>query len=486
MNPLDFTPSDFNAYLAEMYPDGGGNAGFLRQQYREKNNFTNMLPDGGVADGRQPIAGGFASKDAGATGRDAMRSLRPAIWNGIRGLLQGGGEAVQAPLDAYRGLLSPDEMTGAAMGTAGMAMGGGMAASGRGLLDYDPNTVSAGGNKPPLKADLDPMKYQKVKMDDFLSDAYIGIEDTGVNLARTPMSWEDMEGKVVLPFYGDRTSGGLLVNSVNDVKFDKPVYTEGGVDFMRGPAAQADKAIWASNQNITKRLSDTADAAAKAFPDRDIVGMTGSMSPDANDFATMTGAAVGELVQAKGIPRATAVEFDGIMKSADPNFVGVNSPDLRKWLETTSSPLRKAFIRLADTAPMKAGGFPDMGLGRYAVTDVTQRDMPPGMFGMGVSKIDTSAPRMFNNPKGNQPRASVPHGTYNSQISGDYLGSLTPVPQGLVWRDLYDSMEGKLTKAGQPLTSAHKTHAIKTKVPAVEITPQVLEGILDYMSRLQG
>ena len=93
---------------------------------------------------------------------------------------------------------------------------------------------------------------------------------------------------------------------------------------------------------------------------------------------------------------------------------------------------------------------------------------------------------MFNNPKGNQPRASVPHGTYNSQISGDYLGSLTPVPQGLVWRDLYDSMEGKLTKAGQPLTSAHKTHAIKTKVPAVEITPQVLEGILDYMSRLQG
>ncbi len=142
MNPLDFTPDDFNAYLAEMYPDGGGNAAFLRQQYREKNNFTNMLPDGGVADGRQPIAGGFASKDIGTTGREAMRSLRPAIWNGIMGLLQGGGEAVQAPLDAYRGLLSPAEMTGAAMGTAGMAMGGGMAASGRGLLDYDPNTTN--------------------------------------------------------------------------------------------------------------------------------------------------------------------------------------------------------------------------------------------------------------------------------------------------------------------------------------------------------
>lgn len=336
----------------------------------------------------------------------------------------------------------------------------------------------------PLKADLDPLGYQKVKMDNYLKDTDVGITDTGVNLERTPMSWEDMEGDFVIPFYGDRTSGGMNVSSVNDIKFDRDVYTDGGLDYMRGPAAQADDAIWASNSNITKRLADAADKIALLYPDRRIVGMTGSMSPDANDFATMTGGSVGEIVQQLGVPSKTAAEFDEIMRAADPDFVGVNSPNLRQWLETTTSPRRKTFIRLADTKPMKDGGFPDMALGRYAVTDPTQRDLPPGMFGMGAAQIDTSAPRAFNNPKGNQPRVNVPHRTYNSIIKGDYLGSLPPVPQGLLFRDIYDRMEGKLTKAGKPLTSAHKTHAIKTIVPAQEITPQVLEGILDYVARL--
>ena len=119
------------------------------------------------------------------------------------------------------------------------------------------------------------------------------------------------------------------------------------------------------------------------------------------------------------------------------------------------------------------------------MTDVTQRDMSPGMFGLGAARIDTSAPRMFNDPKGNQPVASVPHSTYNSQIAGEYMGSLPPVPQGLLFKDVYDSMEGKTTKKGQPLTSAHKTHAIKTKVPAQKITPEILNGILDYLTRVQ-
>lgn len=335
----------------------------------------------------------------------------------------------------------------------------------------------------PNKDDLDPLGYQGVKMDDYLSNADIGILDLGVNLARKPMSWESLENDLVIPFYGDRTSGGMAVDRINDVKFDRPVITEGGVDFMRGPAAQSDNAIWASNSNITKRLSDNAEAAARNNPNSRIVGMTGSMAPNANDFATMTGGAVGELIQNAGVPRKVAVEFDEIMRAADPSFVGVNSPDLRKWLESTSSPLRKTFIRLADSKPMKQGGFPDMALGRYAVTDTTQRDMPAGMFGLGAAEIDTLAPRTFNTPKGNQPQANVPHNTYNSQISGGYLGSLPPVPQGLLFKDVYDSMEGQLTKAGKPVNSAHKTHAIKTKVPAQKITPEVLDGILNYLSR---
>lgn len=423
-----------------------------------------------AAEGRRSVLGGLLSKEPVA-GTDTIRY--EGIGQMLSGLLDPVAKGIDAPRAAYEGLIPEEDMVGEAFGTAGTAMGGGSFAS------------TPSGALTANKLDLDPLQYQSVKMDDYLSNADVGVSDMGVNLSRKPMSWEDLEGDFVIPFYGDRTSGGMSVDRINDVKFDRPVLTEGGGDFMRGPAAQVDDAVWASNSNITKRLSDRADTVAKDNPDRRVIGMTGSMAPNANDFATMTGGSVGELIQGVGIPRQTANQFDEIMRAADPDFVGVNSPNLRTWLEETTSPLRKTFIRLADTKPMKDGGFPDMGLGRYAVTDVTQRDMPPGMFGLGAAQIDTSAPRMFNNPKGNQPRASVPHNTYNSQIAGEYLGSLTPVPQGLLFKDLYDKMDGQVDKNGNPLTSANKTHAIKTIVPASQITPQVLEGILSYISKLQ-
>ena len=51
-----------------------------------------------------------------------------------------------------------------------------------------------------------------------------------------------MEGKVVY-LYGDRTSGGLLVQGVDGMKFKKPVRTEAGTDFMRMKANQDQRAI---------------------------------------------------------------------------------------------------------------------------------------------------------------------------------------------------------------------------------------------------
>jgi hypothetical protein len=111
--------------------------------------------------------------------------------------------------------------------------------------------------------------------------------------------------------------------------------------------------------------------------------------------------------------------------------------------------------------------------------------MPAGMFGLGAARIDREMPLLYNEPKGNHYRANVPHSTYNTQIAGEYAGSLPPVPQGLLFRDVYDAMEGKTTKSGHQLNQAHKTQAIKLKMPAQQITPEVLEGILDYLSRME-
>lgn len=329
---------------------------------------------------------------------------------------------------------------------------------------------------------LDPYGYQSTRLRDYLGQTEIDARELPI-APRIPRSWEETEGMVVVPFYGDRTAGQREILGVEGNSFSAPVLAEGGVDFMRGPAAQADNAIWASNSNITSRLQSTAEEALRQFEDRQILGVTGSMAPNANDFATFTAETIAEMMPNARVSAENARRFDDIMLAQDPTFPGVFSDQLRSWAAGTSSPMRKSFIRLMESSPMQRAGFPSPGVGRYAVTDPTQRNMPAGQFGLGAAIMDPSAPRLFNTPRGNQYRAQVPHSTYNTQITGEYFGSLPPVPQGLLFRDLYDRMEGQTTRAGQPLTEAHRTHAIKTIVPAQEMTPRVIEGILQYLSR---
>ena len=338
----------------------------------------------------------------------------------------------------------------------------------------------------PNKLDLDPLGYQNTKMEDYLSNVEVDRVDLGENNPRIRRSWEEMENKLILPLYGDRTSRGQLIKGVDGIAFSNPIYTEGGVDFKLGPAAQKDRAVWASNSNIIKRIVDEAETARKLYEGEDIYGMTGSMAPDANDFATMTGGAMAELVKRSKFTNKTASIFDAAMRTFDKKFVGVNSPDLTEWAMKTSSPNRKMFIRLMDTSPMQAAGMPSPAKARLSVTDVTQQDMPAGMFGLGVSKLDELSPTLRKEPAAypsNAPGQLVPHSTYNTQITGDYFGSLPPVPQGLVFKDLYDRMEGQLDKNGRPLSSANRTQAIKMIMPVQRLRPEILEGILNYVAR---
>lgn len=497
MNVLDMSPRDFRGYLREIQSMGTSPEQISRLQraYRDANSsFSGVLSAARsderalAQEGRAPIMGGLLSIPQ----EDARQGLIPQIggllsggarnveYEGImpmaRSMAAGAARAADAPSAAAAGVMPRGDMIGEAMGTAGLAMGGGTAFS------RPSGSVGMGGRV--NKQDLDPLGYQKTKMRDYLSNTQVDKRDLGERLDRKPISWEQMENKVILPFYGDRTSGGYLLSGVDDIKFDKPVYTEGGVDFMRGRANQADNAIWASNSNITTRIAKEADKAREKFETDDVFGVTGSMAPDANDFAVHTGSSMAELVKGAKITRQGAAEFNEIMRSIDPTFVGIRSPKLREWIDNTTSPNRKSFIRLMDSSPMQEKGFPSPAQARLSVTDPSQIDTPAGQFGLGVSKIDELNPLLRANPEGNRMQ-SVPHSTYNTQVTGQYVGSLPPVPQGLLFRDVYDSMEGKTTKKGQPLNEAHKTHAIKTKMPAQRVTPQVLEGILGYLSSLE-
>ena len=469
---LNLSPEQFRAALAELQLDPAREA-MLVEQY----NAANAPQQGGRDRGmlRNLLDNIIGFDDEVVTPGERLGAGVEQFASGLLSDPLGmAGDIAQGGYETIERAMAPGATPMDVMGAAGMAMGAG------GLLTRPAGSVGMGGRV--NKEDLDPYRYQSTRLRDYLDRTEIDARELPI-APRTPRSWEETEGMVVVPFYGDRTAGQREILGVEGNRFSAPVLAEGGVDFMRGPAAQADNAIWASNSNITSRLQNTAADALRQFQDREILGVTGSMAPNANDFATFTAETIAEMMPTARVSAADARRFDDVMLAQDPTFPGVFSDQLRSWAASTTSPMRKSFIRLMEASPMQQTGFPSPGVGRYAVTDPTQRNMPAGQFGLGAAIMDPSAPRLFNTPRGNQYQAQVPHSTYNTQITGQYFGSLPPVPQGLLFRDLYDRMEGQTTKAGQPLTEAHRTHAIKTIVPAQEMTPRVIEGILQYLSR---
>ena len=349
---------------------------------------------------------------------------------------------------------------------------------------------AAASRLPPEKVNkdvLDPFGYASNRLDDYLDNTQLGLTDLGENLPRVSRSWEDLEGGYVLPLYGDRTSRGYNLESINDTQFSRPVYTEGGSDFMRGPANQQDDAVWASAKHIIDRINNAAIGAARLGEGRPIYGVTGSMAPNGVDFANMTGEAMAELVMGNRgrIDPAAARVFDDIMMNRDAAYPGLLSDELRNWAGGTTSETRKSFIRGLDTKPMRGAGVPSAGLARYGVTDPTLRDVPSGQFGSAAAQLRPESPLLYNDAGGNAaPR--VPHSTYNTQLLGDYVGELPLIPQGLLFRDAYDRMSTQLDKRGMPLGEANKTYAIKTQLQPQLMTPEVVDGIMQYLSNSQG
>jgi len=91
-----------------------------------------------AAEGRRPVLGGLLSKEPVA-GADTIEY--EGIKSMLLGLLSPAANALDAPMAAYQGSIPMEDMSGEAMNLGGMVMGGGAAASGRGILDNDPTVT---------------------------------------------------------------------------------------------------------------------------------------------------------------------------------------------------------------------------------------------------------------------------------------------------------------------------------------------------------
>ena len=341
------------------------------------------------------------------------------------------------------------------------------------------------------KEEIDPVGYQATKMDKPPSEVEVESESVVELAPKKTISIEDLEGKIAIPFYGDRSSLGEKITAVDEIKLETPVLTEGGRDYMRGDAGKIgenkrlpnnpETNIWASGQRIIARLKNRALEEAKKTG-KEVVGITGTMSPRALDFNNFTPELLAEMtavtITRGGMKKKDIKAFDALMKKQvgeDKDFrpvkdwPGIDSPDLRDYIAKAPSRVRKKFMRIMEKQPAQKAGFPSAGKARVATTDRSQLDSPAGMFGGAIGEIDLEAD-IITDPL-------IPHSTYDTQMAGKYLGALErDVPQSQLFQDLYKEREGKMVR-GQLESEANKSTAIRTKVPGQEITPEIVDTI---------
>jgi hypothetical protein len=335
------------------------------------------------------------------------------------------------------------------------------------------------------KARLDPQEYGSVKLSRPI-EAYTPttVASNRPLMTKKTVTLEDLEGGYLLPLYGDRSAGEGLLSRVGDLDLQRQYALEGGVDFMRGPAAQDDKAMWASAKHIIDSL---ARASGKAPEGADVYGVTVSMAPDALDFASFTPRAAADILQQSALPKKTVSAFDEQMRGSIPSWPGLMSEDLDAFLLTTTPNNRKAFLRYVDSEAAAKAGIPSdvTAAARYAVTDPAQRAMGAGQAGLGISRVNRNAP-ILTDP-------SVPHSTYPVQMVGEeYVGGLQmPLDQSMLWPEAFADfatrvVTDKKTGKTSPFNAAHKTYAMKMELPLQRVTPEMVDQYMLGVERAKA
>ena len=338
--------------------------------------------------------------------------------------------------------------------------------------------------KPLTKDQIDPLGYGRAKglLTRPLDETNIGYSNY-IDLApEKKLNIQDLQGSILYPLMGDQSATGLLINSIDDIAFQNPVKLEGGAKFMRGASNQAENSVWASDKGIISRLDKKVKSLSEET-DKPINMIYTAMGKEGVDFSTFPSGVLAEQIPSLKILKKDKKSFDGLMKKrvmegagskkrekypAVKDWVGIDSPKLREFLDTAPPSVRKKFVKIMDTAPFQQAGFPNVGKARYAVTDNALKTKTAGDTGLVIAR-----PNLIKKPT-NDPL--VPHSTYPTQMYGDYIGGLdNTVPRSLLFRDYFN--DPKVKNLNNP---AMQDYGFTRVLPTQEVDQQLVDTIMNY------
>ena len=342
------------------------------------------------------------------------------------------------------------------------------------------DTINIPGLRQVNKDVLDPMGYSSTKMSRPIESYAPQTVPSNVKLRpEKQVTLEDFQNQYLLPLYWDRTSGEGMLTGVGDLTLQRAYQNEGGKDFMRGAAAQADNAIVASNPAIISRLRNAASVGEEGVP---VNATMLSMGTNSGDFATQNARVAADMLQQSKTNAAARKALDARMaletgrRRPNEEWPGLLSQDLDQFLLNTAPETRKAFLSYIDSDEARKAGIPGdvAGGARYATTDPTQLNLPAGMGGMTFGRMNVGDFNIAN--------PSVPHSAYSAQGLGEYVGGLEmPVPQSVLFPDAFSDYAqrtflNKKTGERLPFTESHKSYALKTELPLQKVNQQMVDA----------
>ena len=385
---------------------------------------------------------------------------------------------------AFRGELNPEQLQQLAFDTSMNVTGGSLLGS-----RVIPNALPQGAlgmnmMRPLTKDQIDPLGYGRAKglLTRKLDETDIGYSKDLDLAPEKKISIQDLQGSILYPLMGDQSATGLLINSMDGVAFNKPVKLEGGAKFMRGGSNQAEGSVWASDKGIISRLDKKVKSLSEETG-KPVSMIYTAMGKEGVDFSTFPSAVLAEQIPASKILKKDKKAFDSLMKKrvmegvgskkrekypSVKDWVGIDSPKLREYLDNAPSSVRKKFVKIMDTAPFQQAGFPNVGKARYAVTDDALKGKTAGDTGLVVAR-----PNLEKNPTSNP---IVPHSTYGTQMFGDYIGGLeNTVPRNVLFRDYFNLPQVK--KFNNP---AMQDYGFTRVLPTQEVDQELVDTIMNY------
>jgi len=177
----------------------------------------------------------------------------------------------------------------------------------------------------------------------------------------------DLSNYVNRPFItsmSDRTAGGGLLTSINDVLLKRPVELQGGQDFMF-----YNPMVWASAKGPVNQIMKSAEIV-KEVTGQDPLYIPWRMAPTGGDFATFTGETMLSFAES-ALGKGQKKSMDKKIKEIIPSWPGLDASNSLEVYRNTPDAKRKQVKQMLDVEFRDLGGL-GVGEARLAVADPKQ------------------------------------------------------------------------------------------------------------------